>query len=161
MLLKTYLFTVGRLGLLIMLFLIGAPRGAESADPATSALTIETTGGARHLIVEEALTAEQQERGLMYRRSLALDRGMLFQNKTSEITTFWMKNTLIPLDMLFIAADGRIVGIHERAVPLQLDLIQSPVPVLAALEINGGSVARLGIHLGDRVVHPIFAGARP
>jgi len=71
----------------------------------------------------------------------------------------WMKNTLIPLDMLFVDARGQIVNIHERAVPGSLETIGSGAPVRAVIELNGGTVARLGIKPGDRVVYPIFGNA--
>ena len=126
-----------------------------------SALTIDTEAGPRRFAVELALTPEEQEQGLMYRRELAADAGMLFDFGRVRPAEFWMKNTLIPLDMLFIAADGRIADIHERAVPLSEATIAAKVPVRAVLEINGGTVARLGIKLGDVVHHPIFGTGGP
>jgi uncharacterized protein len=75
------------------------------------------------------------------------------------MATMWMKNTLIPLDMLFVDAQGRIVNIHERAVPGSLDTLAAAAPVRAVVELNGGTVARLGIRPGDRVLFPIFGNA--
>jgi uncharacterized membrane protein (UPF0127 family) len=92
----------------------------------------------------------------MYRRRMARDAGMLFLYKRSAPVQMWMKNTLIPLDMIFIAADGRIVTITERAVPRSLETISSGVPVIAVLELNGGTVSRLKIAVGDRIFHPAF-----
>lgn len=94
----------------------------------------------------------------MYRRSMAPDAGMLFDFGRPQPTTFWMKNTLIPLDMLFVGADGRIVNIHERAVPMSEEMIPSQGIVRAVIELNGGTAARLGIRPGDRVIYPIFGG---
>ena len=109
--------------------------------------------------VEVAETPEQMTQGLMFRRSLAPDAGMLFDYKHPTTATMWMRNTLIPLDMLFVDAQGRIVNIHQRAVPQSLDVIAAEAPVRAVIELNGGTAARLGIQPGDRVVHPIFGNA--
>ena len=84
----------------------------------------------------------------------------LFIYRISAVQRMWMKNTLIPLDMLFIAGDGRIVRIAERTVPRSLETISSGVPVTAVLEVNGGTVSRLKISVGDRVVHPAFQQSR-
>jgi uncharacterized protein len=147
------------LALLLTAVLAAAPLRAELASFTKSELTIETAGGKHRFAIEEAKTEAQMEQGLMYRRSMASDAGMLFEYQQPQIMTFWMKNTLIPLDMLFIAADGTIADIHERAVPLLLDPINSAVPVLGVLELNGGTVARLGIKRGDLVRHPMFGNA--
>ena len=95
----------------------------------------------------------------MFRRSLAPDAGMLFDYKQPTVATMWMRNTLIPLDMLFVDGKGRIVNIHERAVPESLDVIAAAAPVRAVIELNGGTAERLGIKPGDQVVHPIFGNA--
>jgi hypothetical protein len=95
----------------------------------------------------------------MFRRTMAPDAGMLFDYKTPTLATMWMRNTLIPLDMLFVDEQGRIVNIHERAVPQSLDVIAAAAPVRAVIELNGGTAARLGIVQGDRVQHPIFGNA--
>ena len=124
---------------------------AELVTFTTTPLTIDTTAGPQHFTVEMALTPQQEEQGLMYRRTLAPDAGMLFMQPQTRTAVFWMKNTLIPLDMIFIAQDGRIADIHERAVPLSEAAIASKVPVRAVLEVNGGTVARLNIKVGDRV----------
>ena len=122
-------------------------------------LSIETADGQRHrLEVELALTGEQHAQGLMYRRSLAEDGGMLFLYSGAGILSMWMKNTPIPLDMMFIAPDGRIVDIAERTVPYSLETVSSRFAASAVLEVNGGTVARLGIQPGDRVRHRAFGG---
>lgn len=144
--------------LLALALLLAAIIGAQ-AQPAsfkTSSLTIDTAKGPQRFSIELALSAEEQQQGLMFRRSLPADAGMLFDFGETRPASFWMKNTLIPLDMLFIAADGRVADIHERAVPLSEASIVSKVPVRAVLEVNGGTVSRLGIKPGDLVHHPIF-----
>jgi uncharacterized protein len=130
---------------------------AQLASFGKSDLTIDTGGGKQHFTIEEAKTPEQMTQGLMYRRALPADAGMLFEYEHPQPAAFWMKNTLIPLDMLFIGADGTVLDIHERAVPLSLDPIGTDQPVLAVLELNGGTVSRLGIKRGDRIDHPLFA----
>jgi uncharacterized protein len=138
--------------------LIGGPvLRAQLATFAKSELTIESASGKHHFDIEEAQTPQQMAQGLMFRRALPADAGMLFEFDHVEPASFWMKNTIIPLDMLFIAADGVVADLHERAVPLSLDPITSDRPVRAVLELNGGTVERLGIKRGDRVVHPFFA----
>jgi uncharacterized membrane protein (UPF0127 family) len=143
--------------LALVLFVAPVAPQAPLATYSKSELTIETSGGKRHFAVEEAKTPEQMAQGLMYRRAMAVDAGMLFEYERTQPVSFWMKNTLIPLDMLFIGADGTVLDIHERAVPLSLDPISTDKPVLAVLELNGGTVSRLGIKRGDRIDHPMFA----
>lgn len=95
----------------------------------------------------------------MFRRSLAADAGMIFDYGVPSLAAMWMKNTLIPLDMVFIAGDGTIKHVHANAVPMSTDTIPSQYPVRAVLEINGGSAALLGIKPGDKVKNPIFGNA--
>ena len=123
---------------------------------ATSELTIVSATGPHRFTVEVAETPAQMQQGLMFRRTMASDAGMLFDYKTPTVATMWMRNTFIPLDMLFVDAQGRIVNIRERAVPESLDVIAAAAPVRAVIELNGGTAARLGIAPGDRVQHPIF-----
>jgi uncharacterized membrane protein (UPF0127 family) len=132
------------------------PVRAQLQRFATSALTIVSAAGPHRFTVEVAETPAQMEQGLMFRRTMAPDAGMLFDYKTPTVATMWMRNTLIPLDMLFVDAQGRIVNIHERAVPQSLDVIAAASPVRAVIELNGGTAARLRIAPGDRVQHPIF-----
>ena len=119
-------------------------------------LSIRTRTATHRFNVEIARQPRQHAQGLMYRRHLAADAGMLFLYSAARPASMWMKNTYIPLDMLYIDRNGRIVGFHERAVPGSLEVITSEEPVIAVLEVNGGTVARLGITVGDQVIHPAF-----
>ena len=112
---------------------------------------IETAGGVRLFHVELAETSEQRSRGLMYRRTLAPDAGMLFLFPERERPTMWMANTWLPLDMLFLATDGRIVDIFPNTVPRSRLVISSPHPARMVLELRGGTARRLGIAPGDRI----------
>lgn len=140
-----------------LLLLLAIASGASADAPMRQApLTIATADGRElEFSVEIAETDAQRARGLMYRSRLAADAGMLFDFKRDLPVAMWMKNTLIPLDMLFLTADGRIVGIVERAVPQSLETLVSPGPVRAVLELNGGTVERLGIAVNDQVHHPM------
>ena len=114
-------------------------------------LTI-TSGARKHrFTVEVARMAEEQATGLMNRSSLAPDRGMVFPFDPPRDASFWMKNTLIPLDMIFVRADGSIANIEANTVPLSLQPVYSDGPVAAVLEIAGGRSAQIGIKAGDRV----------
>ena len=153
--------TVTRRAVLLAVALLAiAPLVALSARAQVTfgrgALDIETAGGRRHFDVELATTDDQQVQGLMFRRTLAADAGMLFLYTDDHEIQMWMKNTLIPLDMVFIQADGTISHIAERAVPRSLEIIPSEGPARAVLEVNGGTAARLGIKPGDRVLYPDF-----
>jgi len=92
----------------------------------------------------------------MHRRQMAADAGMLFDFKRDSPVAMWMRNTLIPLDMLFVDREGIVRHIHERAVPMSEAIISSEENVRAVLELNGGTVARLGLKKGDRLVHAMF-----
>lgn len=121
-----------------------------------SSLVVVTGGREVKFDVELALNDAERSRGLMYREKLGPYEGMLFDFYQDAPVSFWMKNTLIPLDMLFIASDGTIRHIHPNATPLSTESIPSQFPVRAVLEINGGSARLLGIKPGDKVRHPIF-----
>ena len=147
---------------LIALLAVGAlflafPSAGRGAELSKSPLSIRTADGTDHrFTVELASTGPEREQGLMFRTALAPDAGMLFDFKEVEPVVMWMKDTPLPLDMLFIARDGRIVRIAERTVPFSRTMISSGGPVLGVLELNGGTAARLKIKPGDRVIHPIF-----
>jgi hypothetical protein len=120
-------------------------------------LVIATGRGKQHaFMVEMALTPTEQSVGLMFRPSVPVDGGMLFDWGRSRVSQMWMRNTIVSLDMLFIAQDGQIRTIAERTVPQSLAVIDSRVPVRATLELRGGTCAKLDIRVGDRVQHPIF-----
>ncbi|HXP72746.1 MAG TPA: DUF192 domain-containing protein [Stellaceae bacterium] len=141
-----------------LIALSGAAR-AQLATFSKSKLVIETSKGKFPFDIELALTPPQMEQGLMFRRALAADAGMLFDYGNPQTIAMWMKNTLIPLDMIFIAKDGKVVDFRERAVPMSLDTIESKVPARAVLEVNAGTVARLGVQIGDTIHHAFFGNA--
>lgn len=115
-------------------------------------LTVTTTSGKRHSFrVEVAASAFEQARGLMYRRSLGADEGMIFPMETARQASFWMRNTVIPLDLVFIGVDGRISNIAANAVPYDESPLRSVGLVKGVLELNGGRAAALGIAAGDKV----------
>jgi uncharacterized membrane protein (UPF0127 family) len=139
-------------------FLVLAPALAcaskkESDHPVPQPrVVIETAAGQRLSVdVELARTVAEQRKGLMERRSLPENGGMLFLFDTTSVQSFWMKNTLIPLDMMFISDDGRVVGIVERAEPLTLTERSVGKPSRYVLEVNGGWSAAHGVRAGDRV----------
>jgi uncharacterized membrane protein (UPF0127 family) len=131
-----------------------APReGALIPLAAFPQTTLEIKSGAQKHTFEIwlAQTPEEQEQGLMFVRDLPENRGMLFVSEQPRVFNMWMKNTYIPLDMVFIGKDGRIAKIAERTVPHSLATISSGVPVTAILEIKGGEAARRALHAGDVV----------
>lgn len=139
------------------LFLVAAFLPATALAGEEHVLQIEKADGESHSFsVELVVTADKQRRGLMYRTELADEAGMLFFYRACEAATFWMKNTFIPLDMIFIEADGRIARIAREAQPETLDFHSSGVPVNGVLEVNGGLTQRLGIAEGDYVRHLWF-----
>jgi len=152
-------------------FFLAAPlascRTEQSAQAAAKAesglelipLEIRSGGQVHRFTVEVAKTEDEQARGLMYRQSLAPDRGMLFPFSPPRPASFWMKNTFIPLDMLFVRADGTIARIADNTVPQSLDQVGVSEPVLAVLELAGGRAAELGISDSDKVSWP--GGPRP
>lgn len=150
--------------LLKILFLLAVSIGivgvagveAGEGSAATEPLSIKTKAATHTFDVEVAVTSDQQRQGLMYRRQMPANAGMLFLYDNGSRVTMWMSNTYIPLDMLFISADGRITHIVERTVPLSTELIGSNGPVRAVLELNGGTTSRLGIGVGDEIQHRAF-----
>ena len=116
-------------------------------------LTIRSANGEHRFTVQVASTADQQELGLMFRHSLGADEGMIFPYDPPQDVAFWMRNTLIPLDMIFIRADGTIARI-ATAKPLDETQVPAGEPIAAVLEIAGGQAAQLGIREGDKVEWP-------
>ena len=117
----------------------------------TVPLVIRTQAATRRYRVEVARSPEQQEIGLMFRKAMARDHGMIFPMVPQRYASFWMRNTLIPLDLIFIRKDGTISSIAPNATPLSLDQVQSLEPIAAVLELVGGEAQRSGIRAGDRV----------
>ena len=146
-----FLFSFG-LGACVFAAEITGPQPTLPQSP----LIIETAKGPQRFTVEMAITPEQQERGLMFRKTLAPNAGMLFDFGREGERAFWMKNTLIPLDMLFIKADGTVARIASNTKPLSEESVPSYQPVQAVLEIAGGRAAQLGLKAGDKVRQTIF-----
>ena len=142
-------FVVGALALL-------AAAATARADDGLQTLTIVTSSGAHPFQVEIAADVAARERGLMFRRFLPRDRGMLFEFEANEPVGFWMKNTYISLDMIFISPKGVVTHIVDNAEPLSEALIPSNGPCIAVLEVNAGVAAEIGLAVGDRVRAPFF-----
>ena len=151
----------------LLLAVAGAACGADRqpaaeplADFPQADLTI-VSGGHEHLFrVWIADTPARRKQGLMFVKQLGAERGMLFLFDPAQYTAFWMKNTYIPLDLLFVAPSGRITNIVERALPMSTDPLPSAEPVSGVVELAGGTASRLGIQAGDRVVYPAFNALR-
>jgi uncharacterized membrane protein (UPF0127 family) len=124
-------------------------------------LIIDSAQGPKRFTVEIAADEPSRMQGLMFRKSLAPDSGMLFEFPDDHFRSFWMKNTILSLDMLFIRADGTISSIAANTTPYSEAEILSKEPVRAVLEINGGRSAALGIVPGARVHHAVFGDALP
>ena len=139
---------VGALLLLAGLAFTGA---APAQAAGQAALEIVTRTGVRSFTVELATNDAERERGLMFRKELPEGRGMLFDFQHEQTVAFWMHNTYIPLDMIFIRADGRILSIAENTKPMSDALVPSGGPVRAVLEVIGGTARKLGIAPGDQV----------
>jgi uncharacterized membrane protein (UPF0127 family) len=139
--------------------LVGFLLVAGQALPAgLQTLEIISGTGVHVFSVEIADTEPAREKGLMFRKQLPDGQGMLFDFHREQEVSFWMKNTYIPLDLIFIQGNGRILRIAENAKPLSTALLPSQGPVLAVLEVSGGIAHRLGIRPGNRVAFPIFKG---
>ena len=140
-----------------LLSLFAAASGvADATLSKLEPLTIATETDASLFTVEIADTDELRERGLMFRQRIPPDRGMLFDFGSPRQVAMWMKNTYVSLDMLFIRQDGSIAYIAENTVPQSLETVGISEPVLAVLELAGGTSKRLGIRAGDTVFHRIF-----
>jgi hypothetical protein len=132
-----------------------AANGARADD--FDSLSVVTATGVHAFKVEVAANEAARETGLMRRRYLPADRGMLFEFDHEAPVSFWMKNTYIPLDMIFIARNGSVTHIAADAEPLSEALVSSGGPCAAVLEVNGGTAARIGVKVGDKVRHRFFA----
>jgi uncharacterized membrane protein (UPF0127 family) len=147
---------LARSGLVMLAVGLMACAGNLARAAELQTLEIASKTGVHAFQVEMAITPEEKEHGLMFRRELPEGQGMLFDFQFDQNVAFWMKNTYIPLDMLFIRADGRILRIAENTEPLSERNIPSGGPVRAVLEVIGGTAKKLGIAAGDRVGGSIF-----
>lgn len=150
------------LGLVAALFAWAGPSGIAGAGPDSAReglepLEIVTAAGPQRFSVEVMRTEPQRQRGLMFRRSMPQDRGMLFTFEAERPVTMWMKNTYLPLDMIFISRTGRVVGLAENTEPLSERIIPSGAAAFGVLEVNAGVAAKIGLKVGDEVRHPAFS----
>lgn len=147
--------------LIVILMMGGTAAAVEPVTFPRSTLDVVTEDGKRHAFaIELAVTPEQLSQGLMFRRELAAGTGMLFDFGSPRQVSMWMKNTLIPLDMLFADRTGRVIYVEQFAVPGSLEPRGPSQPVLGVLELPAGTARRLGLKPGDRLVHPMFERGR-
>ena len=139
---------------LAVIFFLAASAGIPVQGSALDSLEIVTATGRHAFQVEIANNDATREHGLMDRRYMAPDHGMLFEFDREEPVSFWMKNTYIPLDMIFIAPSGVVTHIATNAEPLSERVVPSGAPCIAVLELNGGMAASIGLKVGDKVRHP-------
>ncbi|MGB3864508.1 MAG: DUF192 domain-containing protein [Xanthobacteraceae bacterium] len=146
------------LALVLTLAAFGLTALGEARAAELQTLEIVTRSGVHVFAVEVATTEEEKRTGLMYRKELPDGRGMLFDFSPGQEISMWMKNTFIPLDMIFIRADGRILRIAENTVPQSTAIIPSRGLAKGVLEVIAGTAKKYGIAPGDRVAHPLFNG---
>jgi uncharacterized membrane protein (UPF0127 family) len=148
-----------RVALATLAVVVAVPAPAYLSTPITTAqpqlalmpLVLVTATGKHRYQVELAATADQQEIGLMFRRKMAPDRGMLFPFDPPRTVNFWMENTILPLDLVFVAPDRTVLNIAAHAKPYSRDIIGSTGTAAAVLELNAGEAARIGLRPGDKV----------
>jgi len=143
----------------VALTLSALPAAAQSPaqrPAALETLKIVTASGEHAFAIEVMRTDAERQRGLMFRRFLAPDRGMLFDFKVEQPVMMWMKNTYLPLDMVFISRSGQVVNVAENTEPLSERIIASGAPTYAVLELNAGIARSIGLKPGDKVVHAMF-----
>jgi uncharacterized protein len=138
--------------IVVMWGMLAAASRAEGPET----LQIVTSSGTHEFHVEIAKDDATRAQGLMNRPFLPADRGMLFEFDREAPVSFWMKNTYIPLDMIFTSRAGVVTNIVEKAEPLSERVIPSGPPCMAVLELNGGAAASIGLKVGDKVRHPFF-----
>jgi hypothetical protein len=136
-----------RLFVLFIALAIGRGAAAES-------LEFVTATGAHRFEIEVARTDREREVGLMYRRSMPRNHGMLFMFPSEQPVSMWMKNTYIPLDMVFVSRKGRVTSVARDAVPMSEAIIPSGPPAFAVIELNAGAARAMGLDVGDQVRHP-------
>lgn len=134
------------------------PANAQSLERKFEALTIVTKSGRHPFKVEVMRKREELSRGLMFRRHMPANQGMLFDFGKTGPVAMWMRNTYISLDMIFIDAKGVVANVAENTEPLSEETIVAARPVLSVLEVIAGTAKRLKIRKGDRIEHPLFAG---
>jgi uncharacterized protein len=139
----------------LCLFVVSAPAVAFE----TSSIVIDTDSGTHPFTVEMAVTPNERGRGLMFRTSMAPDAGMLFDFGADDEANMWMQNTYLPLDMVFIEADGTVHRIAHDTTPFSTDIISSKGPVRAVLELNAGVAKQIGLKKGDVIHHKMFGNA--
>ena len=139
--------------LVLPALVLATPTHAAPGLPVET-ITIDTKTGPHSFTVEIAADEESREKGLMYRTAMAPDAGMLFDFKTPQLVSFWMENTVLPLDMLFVRADGTVARIKANATPYSRENIPSGEPVQLVIELNAGRAAALGITEGAKVHTP-------
>ena len=145
-------------GVAAALVLLASTVVAHAEAPLES-LTIDTASGPHRFKVEVMRTEPERERGLMYRKTMARDHGMLFEYPTEQPVTFWMHNTYLPLDLIFIGKDGRVVNVAPDAKPMDDSLIPSAGPALGVLELDAGTAKTIDLKAGDLVRHKMFGDA--
>ena len=124
-------------------------------------LSIVSEGGTHEFVVERAVSLDQQARGMMFRETMGADTGMIFEFDEPKVATIWMKNTSIPLDILFVRSNGRILKIEHMAQPYKLRSASSEAVVASVVELQGGRSRDLGIMPGDLVKHEFFGTEAP
>ena len=152
---KAVSLAIFALALLLVVYFTLLSSGASTSG------TLVTASGRHAIVVELANTEKEREVGLMNRNSMPADQGMLFDFKETRLVTMWMKNTYIPLDMVFMDEAGTVTHVAANAQPLDLSIISSRGPVRYVLELNGGAAARFGIKPGDRLQHPAIPSEAP
>ena len=141
---------------LAVLSLVAVSASAVAAPLSATTIEIVTNSGPHSFAIEVMRTPAELEKGLMYRRHMAADAGMLFDFGAPQRVSMWMKNTFLPLDMVFIARDGRVVSVKQNAEPQSERIIPSGGDVTGVLELNAGTAKRIELKVGDQVRHPMF-----
>jgi uncharacterized membrane protein (UPF0127 family) len=144
----------------VVVVLAPATTVRAEAPLAQGRLEIRTAKASHGFSIEIVDTEEKRAEGLMFRTEMAPDHGMLFDFRREQPVAFWMKNTYLPLDMIFVKADGRILSIAENTTPMSEALVPSSGPVRFVFEVKAGTSKRLGIAPGDRLIHPRMQGPR-
>lgn len=142
----------------VVLIMLGQVGWAECSD---EVVDLRWNGGSVRFNVEIARDDEERARGLMFVESMGRYKGMLFVYDAPSTVAFWMKNTLIPLDMVFLDQHGVVRHMHENAVPGSLETIPGGDNILVVLEVNGGLISKLGLVLGAEMRHPVFSETGP